>query len=319
MKIIILLLIFGLCSCSIVSDRKDKTQKEIKDTIPFISMSEYPDSIFGVYASINGNHKGVFMLDSGTSDSLIVMDSAFFFNYIDTNNLKKGYSDKEPFWRVNYYGNISIFIEKDTFFIDNAHILVLNNKDLFYPSNYYLPVDGIIGSSVFKDKIIIVDFAKKKFAYMDEFIPDSSFICIPLEAPLSEDRCEKLVTIDGFRDKRNKNVSVKLLFDTGNMGDIVIKYSLAKKLQKSESAIERGRNIYWQADTLYASGYIIKDVILKHKKKGEFDQVEFLSFADGLLGIPFLQKYLTVIDYKHNMLYLKPIENTNNDFILKNE
>jgi hypothetical protein len=287
--------------------------------IVYSQLVKNPLNALVVKAKINNSISGNFILDSGLAEDEdnggLIVDSAFFYKYIDTTNLVRIKPRiKMHYWYTCYRGNISIAIGEHLFYIHN--IKVVSEKRKQKRENF--EADGTICRNVFWDKITLVDFDRDTIAFAETIMDTSNYISIPLHVPRQLKRQnfdEKYIEIRGFKTKSGKKKSGRFLFDTGNYGSgIVFKYSFGKDIPvgKKKMLVSSGYNIgkkewLWRIDSLSVSGKLfLERGIVCSKLAGEptDDNLDALVGGDGLLGMTFLKRFNFIIDYKHNTLYM---------------
>jgi hypothetical protein len=308
-----------ISSCSSNQNRKEDTL-DIKDTLSYLPFVTDTLGRFIVQASVN-NGIGNFYLDTGTSDSLIIIDSTFFYNHIDTTGLVRG----KPFiapprWTVLYRGNTTVVIGNNIFHADKIRI---------YDSGMYLKkgdnVVGVIGRCFLKDKIMVVDFDRNRMAFADYLQVDTSYVAVPLLPPLNYDEKytenDKYVEVSGFVNSKGKPLKGRFLFDTGHYGvGLVLKGDLAKAVAAKTPIIKKDpvrKNVnallVWSADSLNIATINIGNILVWKtiQEGGIYGPImyDMLEGGDGLLGMEVIKRFNFIADYKNNILYLKPNNN----------
>jgi hypothetical protein len=284
--------------------------------IAFIPLIEDPNpyNLIKVNAKVNNSKQAPFILDSGTAGSIIVIDSVFFYNNVDTANLirvKPKFS--MYYWQAFYDGKILVCIGEHKFYV--SHIEVCNMKRFYSYDEIY----GLIGEDIFLNKITLIDFDENKIAFVDTLTVDSVYKKMPLFPPrvLSKSKNtinQKFVEVDGFYKKNIKEKGL-FLFDTGHWPTgLQLKNSYAKDIQMKNKIIKEN-NFMWRIDSLCIGNSInVNKVPVRKVINADLDRYEALEGGDGLMGMALIKRFNIVLDYKNNMLYLKP----NKWFSIKN-
>jgi hypothetical protein len=268
-----------------------------------------------VNAYCNGNNiKGLFMLDNGTKTT--EMDSAFFYKNIDTAKLKlKKPKFKMFYFRAIYEGDIMFTIGNYTFKINEIKV---SNFAVKYRNSYKpMPnLNGIIGEDAFVNKITTIDFERNQIDFVDTVQIDAAYTAIPLLSKNKKNVNQKMVTVSGFPLDGSKRITLDFLLDLGSgKTGLFLKHDWYKKIANKRKVKmvyqEAGDEITdWTTDSLYLGGIFLNTVRMRaYSSYGAWDPLEALVAADGLLGIPLLERFFVIADYKNNILYLKPNNN----------
>jgi hypothetical protein len=173
-----------------------------------------------------------------------------------------------------------------------------------------------MGEEIFSDKITIIDYDKNKIAFTDIFLADSNYIALPMYAPRKKIKYnQKFIKIDGFNEKNGGTKSGFFLLDLGtSKGGIILKSDFAKKISldiKKADILPSFHNLFekdyrWYLDSLKAATLLLHNVPVRLVKHAGFDRLDALEGGDGLLGLALLKRFNMILDYKNNILYLKP-------------
>jgi hypothetical protein len=268
-----------------------------KDTLEYVPIADYSNYII-VKASINGSTEGCFLLDTGLTSGRMQIDSAFFYNNIDTTDLVRiNPKFKMYYWQAFYKGNILVNIGSRYFYVNEIEV---NNQAKTHR-------DGLIGVEAFLNKVTIVDFDKKRIAFVDSISVDSSCIVVPLLPPKIRNKLnanQKFIEVDGFLDKMGRRKTGRFLLDTGCIPlGFILKESYVNTLDTSRFNGDRYQ------DPLLISNLDIGTVSIMLRKKNKdlsSIKIDAIVGGDGVAGMMLLRKYNFIADYKKNVLYLKP-------------
>lgn len=240
-------------------------------------------------------------LDSASPWDLI-LDSTFFFN---------NFSDVQFTLLDNhspiYGGEVKVDINHITYTANK--ILVLNLKN----NNVNIKLDGIIGAKLFESKITYIDFTKRKIAFEDYLIVDSSYTAIPMSRA-NNDKFRS-IKMHGFKDIYNHNLELNLVVDIANLTsgvalkkDIVISNPKrrSKKINMRFGASPFTDYDLWLTDSLSLGNFSLNNIKTSQSTNRQYDNLRDLSYSDGLLGMPVLKFFDIILDYKSDSLYVKP-------------
>ena len=184
----------------------------------------------------------------------------------------------------------------------------LNDYDILTCANG-IKIDGIIGYSVFNRYIVSVDYEKKVIELYDTAnfkYPSRGFYLYPLISPLPHH--EVVITDD-------TTINSNLILDTG-AGLFCL---LNNKCEKESGILKKKRKKYAiLAEGIGGRKHADLTVVKKIKLgKYTFRNVPTYLIDDeynvtgypigcGLIGNEILRRFNTIIDYPHNIFYLKP-------------
>lgn len=304
-----IIFIYLLISCSGIAKNDIDTNYTI-DSVAYLPMygdGEYPVFAVTVEGIVNDGASGYFKLDTGMKAGVVQLDSTFFYNNVGTTNMVfQGITQRGSY----YKGEIKIRIGSDSFLINE--IFVENYK---HTRGEGYPLVGLLGNAPFLDKYTILDIDNNRIAFTDSLMIDSSYTAIQLHPLKGTNVPEdfKYVQVEGFKDKDNSSKTGYFLFDTGNeLSGIHLKTSFGDNIS-IKSVKEEGGSLMWNMDWIEMPPVRIKNVSARMiKRKG--NRFEVLKGMDGLVGMPLILKFNLILDYKHNILYLKPSKYFNTDF-----
>ena len=314
MKVIKLIAIIIVAFFSFSCNGSNTVDNNPDDSIVYEMLSAGDSAIlFVTKACINDSVYGEFILDTGYNSEKMIFDSTFFYNHVDTTNLvrvKPKY--KQFYWQAFYEGEVNIRIADHSFKVTKIEV---TNR---YRDNYM--GIGLIGAGAFLNKMTIIDFDKNRIAFVDTLRIDSSYTAIPLYPPRERHKdngTQKFVEIDGFVDNKGEKQQGRFLFDTGSwVTGLRLKMDFEKSLGLPlENAVIKKNDLMWRIDSLFIDSIQINKVPVRRTHKPQrFDRYDALAGGDGLLGMPLIKRFNIILDYKNDILYLKP----NKWFPLKN-
>jgi hypothetical protein len=289
------------------------SEKNINDTVLYQRLVDNPYNLIVIEACINNENSGNFVLDTGMGNNIII-DSTFFYNNIDTTNLVRVKPDfKMWYWQAFYKGELNIAFGNCT--ISTNKIEVRNNN--MYKFGKDRNLTGLIDVRAFRNKITYVDFDNERIAFSDTLIADSSYTAIPMKPPrvLSDvNPYQRFIEIGGFTNKSGQKKHGLFLLDTGHWRTgIQLKRGYAKNLMKGKLT-DKEDCWMWRIDNMNIGKITINKVPVRFVKEDLADRYDALSGGDGVSGMVLIKRFNLIIDYKENILYIKP----NKWFFLKN-
>jgi len=307
-KIVFLIL---TCLCFVCCFGSNSSNIE-RDSIPYLSFQETPFIV--VEAILDNGVKGLLALDSGTSSDKITLDSAFFYDNVDISKFTcQKPKFKTVFFREIYTGDMSINIGGNSFIVNEIEVRKYKATSIR---------KGLVGNKAFLDKITIINFEEKLIAFVDSLAVDSSYKAIPMYPPRNKDTqhsTQKFIEVSGLRDKHGKPRQARFLFDLGctNAG-LSVKNTFIKDIVNEKKNVTNqvsigydeslNKGTKWEIDSLFIGDIMLNNVSMKAHSK-EYDPLEALTSGDGLLGLDILRRFHLIVDYKNNILYLKPNNN----------
>jgi len=276
-----------------------------------------------VRVSCNGSEEEYFMLDSGHASDLIMLDSAYFYESVNANELepvKQKY--RMAFWWSTFYkGKVNVNIAGKSFCIDSAKVEVTTQ---FQEKNRYRypRILGLLGVDAFLDKITILNFKENLIGFTDMLNTDfdiNNFIVVDLVqartiTETNKDYNYRFISIDGFKTTDGNKKKGLFLLDTGCSTDLVMKSSFGKDLKYEKQESRKSGFTYgayewvWRSDTLIlGDGFKTNNIeVSVCKLPPDQDKLEILAGGDGVIGLSFLKRFdMVIFDFINNKLYLK--------------
>lgn len=296
-----------LLSCS----ANTKTDTKTKENLAYVPLwGQAPCSGIRTEAFVNDTISGIFILDTGgPQNGDMQMDSTFFFKNINIADFEQEVQNKIPTgrWVAKNDCAISVNIGNNTFFVKS---IIVENYKRKYGEKY--PFTGIIGETPFLDKYTVLDMENGKIAFADTLAIDSAYTAVPF---VLNKVGQRLVKIEGQKDNSGKEIVGTFLFDTGNMSSgLHLKRSFAENI-RMDMPQKEGSSLYWRSDSIKMGIFILNNVLVR-KSTLPLNQNRFEHIIDGngLIGMHILFKFNMILDYKHNVLYLKPNKYFNEDY-----
>jgi PDZ domain-containing protein len=276
-----------------------------KIVIPFT----FVDNLIIIPIEIN-NSKLNMLLDSGSEPSLIFSfpenDTIHLFN---TKKIKiSGLGNEEMAEGVfseNNIANVSGYKDK------GFDLLVILDENLNFSSRIGIPVNGVLGYSFFKNNVIEIDYQKKKVTiYKDRKILEKKKMKSFTKLPISVVNDRAYLTVKTKLD--GKEHDLKLLVDTG-LGDGL--WLFENDLIKSNSNYFEdvlgegiGGTVFGKKsrlDELEFSNFKFKSPLVSYPDTASYRQLRLIKNRNGSLGGAMLKRFLMVMDYKGEQLFLK--------------
>jgi len=289
-----------------------------------LEISYYPmkevSGFLVVRASCNGSEEEYFILDSGYASDQIMLDSAYFYESVNTDKLKSVKPKyRMVYWNAFYKGEVNVNIAGRSFCLDSAKVEVTTK---FQKKNKYRypKLLGMLGVDAFLDKIAILNFKENLIAFMDTLNTDfviNNFIVVDLVQPRTITKINKnyrFILIEGFETKNGTKKKGLFLLDTGCSFELVMKSSFGKDIKYEKQKSRKSGFTFgaydwvWRSDTLiFGDGFKTNNIeVSVCKLPPDQEKLEMLDGGDGVLGLSFLKKFdIVIFDFINNKLYLK--------------
>lgn len=206
-------------------------------------------------------------------------------------------------------------------FEDNDfNVLILNENNINFISKLGKEVNGIIGYTFFKDRLIEIDYDKKKIIIHKnrDYLKKRKFKKFSkLKIDLINNK-PYVKTNSTFDDE---NLTLKLLLDTGLSDGLWIfkndslkipepflndylGFGLAGEIHGKRARVEK----------LQFSNFEFEEVLVAYPDSLSFNNVNLIFGRNGSIGGELLKRFHLFIDYKEQLLYLKKSQSYNDAF-----
>ena len=199
-------------------------------------------------------------------------------------------------------------------------VLILNENNINFISKLGKEVNGIIGYTFFKDRLIEIDYDRKKIIIHKnrDYLKKRKFKNFSkLKIDLINNK-PYVKTNSTFDDE---NLSLKLLLDTGLSDGLWIfkndslkipepflndylGFGLAGEIHGKRARIEK----------LQFSNFEFEEVLVAYPDSLSFNNVNLIFGRNGSIGGELLKRFHLFIDYKEQLLYLKKSQSYNDAF-----
>ncbi|CAM3698131.1 PDZ domain-containing protein [Flavobacterium gelidilacus] len=199
-------------------------------------------------------------------------------------------------------------------------VLILNENNINFISKLGKEINGIIGYTFFKDRLIEIDYDRKKIIIHKnrDYLKKRKFKKFSkLKIDLINNK-PYVKTNSTFDDE---NLSIKLLLDTGLSDGLWIfkndslkipelflndylGFGLAGEIHGKRARIEK----------LQFSNFEFEEVLVAYPDSLSFNNVNLIFGRNGSIGGELLKRFHLFIDYKEQLLYLKKSQSYNDAF-----
>jgi len=300
--IYILFFLFFSCSSFCQTKEESPLPSTFITSVPFIQLTGGIIILKGVLADFSDTLN--FILDTGSSG--ISLDSSlaesFGLRPQATNLIIKGIGGDR---KVTYLYNKTIHLGSHTIDSLNFHI----NDYYFLSLVYGMPIDGVIGYSLFSRYIVKVDYDKQVLELYSQGkikYPNRGYMLRPeistlpfIKAELGDDRI----------------VKSRFLFDIG--ADLCI--LLSNKFFQDSMRMNKKRKFFSKEGEGLGGKLDMKVTVMKQIKVGpyKFKNIPTLVFFDtnnitsypflgGILGNDIFRRFNLIINYQSNEIFLSP-------------
>lgn len=202
--------------------------------------------------------------------------------------------------------------------IDSVHnIFVIDAEELDLSSHVGIPINGILGSRLFEDYMIKIDYLKSKVSIYDSYDFPENLIKNYTRIPVEMERSRPYVHINVNLGNRTIR-KAKMLVDMGNSDGLLVFPFLIDSLKISEPKIYdfigRGFNglIFGyrnRVDGFDWAGFHIKEPIVSYPDSNAVHAAKLAINRIGSIGNQVLQHFHVIINYPKNEIYLKKNRN----------
>jgi hypothetical protein len=182
------------------------------------------------------------------------------------------------------------------------------DRDISLVNKLGIPINGILGSSFFKNYLIEIDYQKNNI-----ILYKSSLI------KLNDDYIHSKIEINNDRPYiflktklENSEFDLKLLFDTGLGDGLWLFENDSIKCNSSFFSDYLGKglsgDIYGKKSRVEEVNFennVLKNVLVSYPEVTFFDKNTIIQNRNGLLGGEVIKRFNWIIDYKRQMIYFK--------------
>ncbi|MFT5755190.1 MAG: hypothetical protein ACI924_002443 [Flavobacterium sp.] len=285
-----------------------------KITIPF----DFSNNLIILDVLINNVPLKV-ILDTGTEKNILFSfpsnDSIELFNPIKTKISGVGIG-KTVDALISSNNKLKIKEFED----NNFTVLILNENNINFISKLGKEVNGIIGYSFFKDKLIEINYDRKKIIIHKNrnYLKKRKFRKF---SKLNIDLINNKPYVEINSTFNDKNLALKLLLDTGLSDGLWIfkkdslkipeqflndylGFGLAGEIHGKRARIEK----------LKFSNFEFEEVLVAYPDSLSFNNINLIFGRNGSIGGELLKRFHLFIDYQEELLYLKKSQSYNNLF-----
>jgi hypothetical protein len=279
-------------------------------TIPF----KFLNNLIILPVVINNSDTLNFILDTGITTTMITeltgMDS-LLLNYAREIHLQ-GLGVGEPLNGLHSYGNE---IKIKGISGQNQDIYVVLNNAFQLSSRMGMPIQGILGYSVFSNFVVLINYESKLITFYDPARfsykkRHSKYTSLPLVL-----NGTKPYIILNITDNSGKVFPVKLLIDTGASHAIWLDASSVPGLDLPEGSKETylgtglSGEVYGYLGRLHnleINGNLLNEVIVSFPDSSSISSAAGLNQRNGSIGSEILKRFNLIIDYPNQRISFKP-------------
>ena len=314
-KLLNLLILYFIASNIPCQGQNNWKSSKDRIVIPF----ELTHNLIIVNVKIN-NVKLNMLLDTGSDKNLLFSfpenDSIIFYETrkVKINGLGNGES-------LEAYVSNNNHMEVIGYSDDKFQILLITDQNISLVNKLGLPINGIIGSSFFKDYLVEINYQKKKI-YLYK---DSKKILTKKAAKY----IEKDVIIVGDKPyfdvfaKVNNGIKKKyrLLVDTGLGDGLWLFENDTIRCNKLHINDILGRGLGGdiegkkaRVEALDLNGFILNEAIVAYPDSLAFNQLDITKGRNGSIGGQIMKRFNWFFDYKNKKFYFKKNKYFNDPF-----
>ncbi len=311
---IIFVILFLYCNISI--GQVDSTWYSIKNkiVIPF----QLSSNLILIDAKLNDVNLKL-ILDTGSNNNILfsvpIEETLVVNNAIKTKIT--GLGSNEPVDAIISSNNI---FECKDYKNKSFSILVLNQEDVNIINKLGIEINGILGYSFFKDRIVEINYENKKITiHKDNRILKKRKIKKYSKEKINIIDNKPYIEINSKINSTNKNL--KLLFDTGLSDGLWLFQKDSLKLPEKNIDDILGFGLSGnvigkraRVNEVNLSKFLFKDVLVAYPDSLSYSNINIVSNRNGSIGGELLRRFNLLIDYKNSEIYFKQNDNFNNPF-----
>jgi hypothetical protein len=297
-KLFILVITYSMASCNFIQLAKLKKDEKLLANRHLQKFSMINNHIVFPVVFNRGQTRNM-LLDLGASS--VIMFSNGNFSYFDslTPELVFGKSVSAD----------NIVIKNKYYKLGDMHTVAFDLKNSFVPIipvyvNKCAKYIGVWGADIFQDRILLLNFRDSTIAVFDTLPSISNWTHVESEFWYPH----------FYLILRIGNQKIKLLFDTGNSGSVVVPYKTFSNLFELSDTQFSSTEKWYGHVYISASGITSFDTTTIVKIKSAFlgdleiDSVS-LKISNNInqsgVGMEFIKKFNFLLDYKNNNIYLQ--------------
>ncbi len=241
-----------------------------------------------VYANVNGIDSMLFMVDNGSTRTLISSKSFEKFPVFDSKSMIK-----DPDYGLLSISPLHFTMNQYSFNLDTVWYgkCQKGDEDLV----------GILGVEFFMDQIIQFDFERNKMIILKSLpanIKDYEILQLHKDTISKSYPSQKFryILLPGFVDSNDKPIDGFFSLDLGSSFTLFThNFSNKINLDKSTKQNQGLTSLICSMPSLQTNVYLMDD-----------DGKSVTLIEDGYIGVDLLSQFDVIFDYPHNKLYLKP-------------
>ena len=310
------LFFFIVISINVFSQSKWNSKKS-KIVIPF----ELTHNLIIVDAEIN-DVKLNMLLDTGSDKSILFSfpenDTIEFYDTkkIKINGLGNGES-LEAFVSNNNKFKVKEYVD------DKFQILLITDQNINLVNKLGVPINGIIGSTFFKDFLVEINYQKKKIILHK----DNNKSILKLSNRYVKKDIEIVYekpyinVVSNLNEQDGVQREFKLLVDTG-LGDGLWLFENDSIKCKDKFIIDiLGRGLGGdiqgkrsRVETLKLNNFVLENALVSYPDSLSFSQLDIVKGRNGSLGGGIMKRFNWFLDYQNKKFYFRKNSNFNTPF-----
>lgn len=314
---IIAILIFLFCSNGWSQNGFQFETNKKKISIPF----KFINNLIIIPIQVNGVSLN-FMVDTGVEETILFsVDDTDGVSFSKIEKVRiKGFGSKEAFDAYKSDNN-KLEIKNYT---DTSHcIYLVLDQNINISSQVGVPVNGIIGNKLFKNKCVKIDYISKRITiYNDEKLLNSTiknYSSFPIELIHGK----PYLNVNAFFNAEKQPLNAKLLIDTGNTDAFWFFKQKDEGIEMPKKQIDDFLGRGFSGDVFGKRGripsisignYNFKDPIVAFPDTIATSDIDKIEGRLGSVGSEVMRRFSAIYDYNNNLIYLKKNSNYTEPF-----
>jgi len=314
---IIAILIFLFCSNSWSQNGFQFETNKKKISIPF----KFINNLIIIPIQVNGVSLN-FMVDTGVEETILFsVDESDGVSFSKIEKVRiRGFGSNDAFDAYKSDNN-KLEIKNYT---DTSHcIYLVLDQNINISSQVGVPVNGIIGNKLFKNKCVKIDYISKRIIIYNNEKQIKSAIKNHSSFPIELIHGKPYLNVNAFFNAEKQPLNAKLLIDTGNTDAFWFFKQKDEGIEMPKKHIDDFLGRGFSGDVFGKIGripsisignYNFKNPIAAFPDTIATSDIDKIEGRLGSVGSEVMRRFSAIYDYNNNVIYLKKNSNYTEPF-----
>lgn len=289
-----------------------------KISIPF----KFINNLIIIPIQVNGVSLN-FMVDTGVEETILFsVDETDGVSFSKIEKVRiKGFGSNEAF---DAYKSDNNKLEIKNYIDNNHNIYLVLDQNINISSQVGVPVNGIIGSKLFQNNCVKIDYISKRIVIYNKNEKQLiSAIKNYYSYPIQLVQGKPYLNVNAFFNTEKQPLNAKLLIDTGNTDAFWFFKHKDKGIEIPIKNIDDFLGRGFSGDVFGKRGripsisignYNFKDPIAAFPDTIATSDIDKIEGRLGSVGSEVMRRFSTIYDYNNNLIYLKKNSNYKESF-----